>query len=97
MNAYRASHNPPTTAVLNACDTLGMLVMDEMRVLSSSDEGLNQMKTVIRRDRNHPSVIIWCLGNEEPAIQGSEKGRMIVERMKAVQRNWILPVRARRR
>lgn len=85
VNAYRASHNPPTESVLNACDTLGMLVMDEMRVLSASDEGLNQLKTVIRRDRNHPSVIIWCLGNEEPAIQGSEKGRLIVERMKAVQ------------
>ena len=84
-NAYRASHNPPTTSVLTACDTLGMLVMDEMRMLSSSDEGLNQMKTVIRRDRNHPSVIIWCLGNEEPAIQGNEKGRMILERMKAIQ------------
>lgn len=84
-NAYRASHNPPTESVLNACDTLGMLVMDEMRVLSSSDEGLEQMKTIIRRDRNHPSVIIWCLGNEEPAIQGNDKGRMIVERMKAIQ------------
>jgi len=86
VNAYRASHNPPTESVLNACDTLGMLVMDELRVLSSSDEGLSQLKTIIRRDRNHPSVIIWCLGNEEPAIQGTEKGRMIVERMKAVQR-----------
>ena len=55
-------------------------------MLSSSDEGLKQMQTIIRRDRNHPSIIIWCFGNEEPAIQGSEKGRMIVERMKAVQR-----------
>lgn len=85
VNAYRASHNPPTTAILNACDTLGILVMDEMRVLSSSDEGLKQMETIIRRDRNHPSVIIWCLGNEEPAIQGNDKGRMIIERMKAIQ------------
>ena len=81
-NAYRASHNPPTESVLYACDSLGMLVMDEMRVLSASDEGLNQMETVVRRDRNHPSVILWCLGNEEPAIQGTEKGRRIVERMK---------------
>lgn len=86
VNAYRASHNPPTESVLNACDSLGVLVMDEMRVLSASDEGLNQMGTVIRRDRNHPSVFIWCLGNEEPAIQGSEKGIMIIERMKAIQR-----------
>ena len=84
-NAYRASHNPPTKSILEACDSLGMLVMDELRVLSASDEGLNQLKTIIRRDRNHPSVIIWCLGNEEPAIQGSEKGRKIIERMKDVQ------------
>ena len=85
VNAYRASHNPPTESVLDACDRQGMLVLDEMRVLSASDEGLNQMRTVIRRDRNHPSVILWCLGNEEPAIQGTEKGRMIIERMKAIQ------------
>lgn len=85
VNAYRASHNPPTPAVLDACDSLGILVMDEMRVMSSSDEGLNQMETIIRRDRNHPSVIIWSLGNEESAIQGSEKGRMLAERMKNIQ------------
>lgn len=86
VNAYRASHNPPTPSVLEACDSLGMLVMDEMRVLSSSSEGLNEMKTIIRRDRNHPSVILWCMGNEEPAIQGNEKGRMILRRMKEIQR-----------
>lgn len=84
-NAYRSSHNPPTMSVLDACDTLGMLVMDEMRVMSASDEGLNQLRTIIRRDRNHPSVVIWSLGNEEPAIQGSEKGTMIAKRMKEVQ------------
>ena len=87
-NAYRASHNPPTESVLNACDTLGMLVLDELRVLSSSDEGLAQLKTIVRRDRNHPSVILWCLGNEEPALQGTERGRMIVERMKQVLRQY---------
>lgn len=86
VNAYRASHNPPTESILYACDSLGILVMDELRVLSSSDEGLNQLRTIIKRDRNHPSVIIWCFGNEEPAIQGSEKGAMIIERMKQIQR-----------
>lgn len=86
VNAYRASHNPPTESVLNACDSLGMLVMDEMRVLSASDEGLKQLQTIIRRDRNHPSIILWCLGNEEALLQGTEKGRMIIERMKSIQR-----------
>lgn len=85
VNAYRASHNPPTESILYACDSLGILVMDELRVLSSSDEGLNQLKTIIKRDRNHPSVFIWCYGNEEPAIQGTDKGAMIIERMKQIQ------------
>ena len=85
-NAYRPSHNPPTEAVLNACDSLGLLVLDEARMLSASDEALSQLSTLIRRDRNHPSVILWCLGNEEPAIQGTEMGRTMVERMKQVQR-----------
>lgn len=84
-NAYRASHNPPTVSLLDACDSLGMMVIDEMRMMSSSDEGLQQMKTIIRRDRNHPSIILWSLGNEEPAIQKTEKGRMIAERMKCIQ------------
>lgn len=84
-NAYRTSHNPPTVSLLDACDSLGMLVLDEVRLMNSSDEALHQMKTIIRRDRNHPSVILWCLGNEEPAIQKTEKGRMIVERMKDIQ------------
>ena len=85
VNAYRSSHNPPTVSVLEACDSLGMLVMDELRVMSSSDEGLDQLRTIVRRDRNHPSIVIWSLGNEEPAIQGSEKGRMLAERMKQIQ------------
>lgn len=53
-NAYRSSHNPPTLSVLDACDSLGMPAMDELRVMSSSDEGLSQLRTIIRRDRNHP-------------------------------------------
>ncbi|EKU91585.1 hypothetical protein HMPREF9447_01299 [Bacteroides oleiciplenus YIT 12058] len=84
-NAYRASHNPPTVSLLDACDSLGIMVIDEMRMMSSSDEGLQQMKTIIRRDRNHPSIILWSLGNEEPTIQKTEKGRMIAERMKRIQ------------
>lgn len=85
VNAYRASHNPPTVSVLEACDSLGMLVLDELRVLSSTDEGIDQMRTIIKRDRNNPSVIAWCMGNEEPAIQGNDKGRMILRRMKEIQ------------
>jgi beta-galactosidase len=84
-NAYRMSHNLPTPALLDACDQLGMLVMDETRMMSSSPEGLEQLETMIRRDRNHPSVIIWSIGNEED-LQGSDTGARIAKSMKRLVR-----------
>ena len=82
-NAYRASHNPPTPELLDACDRLGMLVMDENRLMGSTTELLDEWETLIKRDRNHPSVIIWSLGNEEYVIQGEETGRNIARSMLA--------------
>jgi len=84
-NAYRTSHNPPTPELLDACDRLGMLVMDETRMFSSSDEGLSQFSRLIRRDRNHPCVVIWSIGNEEPA-QGTPRGANIAKAMKRLAR-----------
>ncbi|HEV2834945.1 MAG TPA: glycoside hydrolase family 2 TIM barrel-domain containing protein, partial [Pyrinomonadaceae bacterium] len=84
-NAYRASHNPPTPELLDACDGLGMLVMDETRLMSSNPEGLSQLSRLIRRDRNHPSVVLWSLGNEERE-QGTERGAQIVATMKRLVR-----------
>ena len=55
-NAYRASHNAPTPELLEACDSLGMLVVDEQRLLNSSPEYIDQFKRLIKRDRNHASV-----------------------------------------
>ena len=68
-NAYRASHNPPTPELLDACDRLGMLVMDESRLLGGDTENLRKWEELIRRDRNHPSVFIWSIGNEEFTVQ----------------------------
>jgi beta-galactosidase len=76
-NAYRTSHNPPTVELLEACDRLGMLVMDENRLLGSSPEYMKQFETLVLRDRNHPSVIIWSLGNEEWMIQNTDLGKRI--------------------
>lgn len=73
-NAYRTSHNPPTPELLNACDELGMLVLDETRPFGDSFEARDQLTRLIRRDRNHPSVIFWSIGNEEFALNGSEEG-----------------------
>ena len=51
----RMSHNPPTPELLDACDRLGMLVMDESRLLGSDSENLRKLEELIRRDRNHAS------------------------------------------
>src|SRR5690606_17306928 len=74
-NAYRASHNPPTPELLDACDSLGMLVLNETRLLTGGEEYLNQFRDLIIRDRNHPSIFLWSLGNEEEAVQEEEVGK----------------------
>ena len=70
-NAVRMSHNAAPPAFLDACDRQGMLVMAEQRLFSSGEEGLKQLDSMVRRDRNHPSIIIWSAGNEEFDLQDS--------------------------
>ncbi|MFT3781591.1 MAG: beta-galactosidase GalA [Nibricoccus sp.] len=83
-NAYRTSHEPPTPELLDACDRLGMLVLDENRLMATNAEQFSHLESLIRRDRNHPSVIIWSLGNEEWAIEGNEKGARVTATMRAI-------------
>lgn len=78
FNAIRCSHNPPSPAFLDACDRLGMLVIDE--AFDMWKEGKNSfdyhlyfndwwqkdIESMVNRDRNHPSVIMWSIGNEIP-------------------------------
>lgn len=78
-NAYRCSHNPPAKELLDACDQLGMLVIDENRLMRTSAPGLDDMKKLIERDRNHPSVIAWSIGNEEWAIENNVTGERIAQ------------------
>jgi beta-galactosidase len=75
-NAYRTSHNDPTPELLDACDKLGMLVMDEHREMGWDAERLDQIRRLVMRDRNHPSVFMWSIGNEE-GIQTSPLGASI--------------------
>jgi len=94
-NAYRCAHNPPAKEFLDACDRLGLLVMDENRDFGSSPENLKQLDWMICRDRNHPSIILWSVFNEEPS-QGTEMGYEMVRRMAAVvkSRDTTRPVTA---
>jgi beta-galactosidase len=80
-NAYRTSHNSPTPELLEACDRLGMLVMDENRLVGSDALHLKWLEEQVRRDRNHPSVAIWSLGNEEFTVQGIPSGGRAVATM----------------
>ncbi len=82
FNAIRCSHNPPATAFLNACDSLGMLVIDE--AFDMWNEPKNEqdyhlyfkewwqkdLQSMLLRDRNHPSIIMWSIGNE---VAGMDK------------------------
>jgi len=78
-NAWRSSHNAAAPELLDACDSLGMLVMDEQRLLNSSPEYRNQWERLIRRGRNHPSIFMWSIGNEEGWIQTTSVGKRIAQ------------------
>ncbi|MFZ0034913.1 MAG: beta-galactosidase GalA, partial [Sedimentisphaerales bacterium] len=80
-NAYRCSHNPPTPELLDACDRLGMLVLDENRLMGTTPQITSKLERLILRDRNHPCVIAWSLGNEEWTIEGNIKGARIASTM----------------
>ena len=87
VNAVRMSHNPPDPALLDLCDRMGLMVMDEAfdewRIMKGKELGSNthesrgysewfdscheeDMRLMLLRDRNHPSIIIWSIGNEVP-------------------------------
>jgi len=93
-NALRTSHNPPAPEVLDVCDRLGILVIDEAFDewrLAKCENGYNllfdewaekDLRALIRRDRNHPSVIMWSIGNEireQGAEDGAETARFLVD------------------
>jgi beta-galactosidase len=87
-NAVRTAHNPPSPALLDACDRLGLLVLDESFDTWEShkvkfDYGTNfdtwwrrDVSSLVLRDRNHPSVVIWGIGNEIPDLE-LERGRIL--------------------
>ena len=81
-NAYRASHNPMTPALLDICDREGMLVVDENRLTGINQEHLRLLESMIRRDRNHPSIILWSDGNEEWGIENNVQGTRIAAAMR---------------
>ncbi len=87
-NAVRTAHNPPSPAFLDACDRLGLLVLDEPfdtwkanKVKFDYGQDFEQwwkrdITSMVLRDRNHPSIVIWGIGNEIPELE-VERGRLM--------------------
>jgi len=84
-NVYRASHNPPTPELLDACDRLGMVVINENRLMGTTQFHYDHLKRLMLRDRNHPSVVLWSIGNEEWRIEGNDTGA----RIGATMQRWV--------
>ncbi len=85
-NAYRSAHHPMSPALLDLCDQLGMLVIEENRLSGINTEHLRLLENMIRRDRNHPSIILWSNGNEEWGLENTRQGTLIAAAMQAYTR-----------
>ncbi len=81
-NAYRCAHNTDPE-ILEICDRMGMLVMEENRTFSSAEDSLQRLESMIKNSRNHPSVVMYSLFNEEP-LAATRKGHRMAGRMQAL-------------
>ena len=93
FNAIRCAHNPPSTAMLDVCDRLGMLVIDEIfdcwRVAKKDFDyhiwfdayWEADTRSMVLRDRNHPSIVIWSTGNEIVERTGRSEGHVTHKRI----------------
>ena len=92
VNAIRTSHNPPSPELLEYCDRLGLMVMDEafdMWRIPKVPNGYSKyfdewserdVRDMVRRDGNHPSIVMWSIGNEVPE-QGRADGWEVAKRL----------------
>ncbi len=81
-NGYRTAHYPHSEQTMDYLDQLGFLVLDETRWFTSTPQGLMELECLVKRDRNHPSVVLWSIGNEEP-LHTQPQGKRIARSMKA--------------
>ena len=104
-NAIRCSHNPPSSAFLNACDRLGILVIDEAfdmwreqknpqdYHLYFNDWWQKDIEGMVLRDRNHPSIFLWSIGNEIPERgkpEGAAIARQLVDYIKKLDSSRLI-------
>jgi beta-galactosidase len=96
FNAIRCSHNPPSPAFLDACDRLGMMIIDESFDMWTEQKNPDDyhlyfnewwqrdVESMVRRDRNHASVILWSIGNEIP-----ERSKTVGAELAKLQADFI--------
>ncbi|SHK67940.1 beta-galactosidase [Reichenbachiella agariperforans] len=96
VNAIRTSHNPPSRELLELCDELGLLVQDEafdVWKLAKVENGYNKffdqwgeidLRDMILRDRNHPSIVMWSIGNEIIEQSDKQKGWTVAKKLNDV-------------
>ena len=86
-NAIRSSHYPASPEMLDICDKLGVLIFEETRRMSAAPEDLECLKAMVKRDRNHASIFLWGIGNEEIFAQDRpEMARATVTMKMAVRK-----------
>lgn len=85
VNAYRSAHHAASLELLELCDELGIMVMEENRILESSELRLEELERMVKRDRNHPSIVFWSLSNEE-VIGSTPMAERMARRMANVVR-----------
>ena len=83
VNAIRSSHNPASPALLDICDRLGVLFIDENRLMGTGQEQFRLLENMVRHGRNHPCIILWSVGNEEWGLENDIRGKKVVEQMQA--------------
>ena len=86
INGFRCVHHNPSPKLLDECDRLGILVIDENRNFESGEEYIGYIEDMVRRDRNHPSVVMYALFNEEPIAEFPEGGNIYRRLASAVKR-----------
>lgn len=91
-NAMRLAHYPHGEVEMNALDENGMLALAETRWFSTEPEAVKQLTALIRRDRNHPCVFLWSVGNEEP-LHAEPRGRRIAGSCSPARASSTLPAR----
>ena len=81
VNAIRCSHNPASPALLDVCDRLGVLIIDENRLMGVNGHHRQELENMVRWGRQHPCVVLWSVGNEEWGLENDVRGIGIVRQM----------------